>query len=59
VFPQRGKDEWSDWGYTYPERIELKDGENILVIRYEDFNRNMDGDINEFLLDHITLEKTD
>lgn len=59
VFPQRGKDEWSDWGYTYPERIELKDGENILVIRYEDFNRNMDGEINEFLLDHITLEKTD
>ncbi|NLE35633.1 MAG: glycogen debranching protein, partial [Bacteroidales bacterium] len=57
VFPQRGKDEWSDWGYTFPERIELKDGENILAIRYEDFNRNMDGEINEFLLDLISLEK--
>ncbi len=57
VFPQRGKDEWSDWGYTYPEWIELKEGENILTIRYEDFNRNMDGEINEFLLDKITLEK--
>ncbi len=57
VFPQRGKDEWSDWGYTYPEWIGLKDGENILTIRYEDFNRNMDGEINEFLLDRITLER--
>lgn len=57
VFPQRGKDEWSDWGYTYPEQIELMDGENILVIRYEDFNRNMDGLVNEFLLDQISLEK--
>ena len=57
VFPQRGKDEWSDWGYTYPEPVELRDGENILVIRYEDFNRNMDGQVNEFLLDHVLLER--
>ena len=57
VFPQRGKDEWSDWGYTYPEPVELRNGENFLVIRYEDFNRNMDGQINEFLLDQLLLEK--
>jgi hypothetical protein len=57
VFPQRGKDEWSDWGYTYPEWIDLKEGENILAIRYENFNRNMDGEINDFLLDRITLER--
>lgn len=57
VFPQRGKDEWSDWGYIYPEPVELRDGENLLVIRYEDFNRNMDGQINEFLLDQLSLEK--
>jgi len=57
VFPQRGKDEWSDWGYTYPEPVELMDGENFLIIRYEDFNRNMDGQVNEFLLDQLLLEK--
>ena len=57
VFPQRGKDEWSDWGYTYPEPVEIRDGENILVIRYEDFNRNMDGQVNDFLLDHVLLER--
>lgn len=57
VFPQRGKDEWSDWGNTYPEPVELRDGENTLLIKYEDFNRNMDGQVNEFLLDHVSLEK--
>lgn len=59
VFPQRGKEEWSDWGYTFPEWIELREGENILTIRYENFNMNMDGEINEFILDRITLERFD
>jgi len=57
VFPQRGKDEWSDWGYTFPEPVELRNGENILVIKYEEFNRNMDGQVNEFLLDQVLLER--
>lgn len=57
VFPQRGFDEWSDWGLTNVEWITLKSGENNLTVRYDDFNRNMDGEINEFLLDYISLEK--
>ncbi|MDM8003555.1 MAG: glycogen debranching protein [Bacteroidota bacterium] len=57
VFPQRGKDEWSDWGFTFPDWIDLKEGDNTLTIKYEDFNRNMDGEINEFLLDRIILER--
>jgi hypothetical protein len=57
VFPQRGFDEWSDWGLTNVEWITLKSGENNLTVRYDDFNRNMDVEINEFLLDYISLEK--
>lgn len=57
VFPQRGRDEWSDWGLTSVEWVDLRSGENILTIRYEDFNKNMDGEINEFLLDYISLER--
>jgi len=57
VFPQRGKDEWSSWGLTNIEWVTLKEGENTLTIRYEDFNRNMDGEMNEFLLDYISLQK--
>jgi hypothetical protein len=57
IFPQRGKDEWSNWGLTNVEYVTLKKGENLLTIRYEDFNRNMDGEINEFLLDCIYLQR--
>jgi len=57
VFPQRGKDEWSNWGLTNFEHITLNDGENLLTIRFDDFNRNMDGEINEFLLDYILLQR--
>jgi hypothetical protein len=57
IFPQRGKDEWSNWGLTNIEHITLKDGENSLTIRFDDFNRNMDGKINDFLLDCIFLQR--
>jgi len=57
IFPQRGKDEWSNWGLTYFEQITLREGENILTIRYDDFNRNMDGEINDFLMDCIYLQR--
>ncbi len=57
VFPQRGRDEWSDWGLTGVEWVNISNGENILTIRYDEFNRNMDGEINEFLLDYISLER--
>jgi hypothetical protein len=57
IFPQRGKDEWSSWGLTNFEYVTLKDDENILTIRFDDFNRNMDGEINDFLLDCIYLQR--
>jgi hypothetical protein len=57
IFPQRGKDEWSNWGLTNVEYVTLMKGDNLLTIRYEDFNRNMDGEINDFLLDCIYLQR--
>lgn len=57
IFPQRGSEEWSNWGMTNVEYVALKQGENVLMIRYDDFNRNMDGKINEFLLDYIEIQR--
>jgi Fe-S cluster biosynthesis and repair protein YggX len=57
IFPQLGKEEWSNWGLTNIEHITLMDGENSLTIRFDDFNRNMDGKINDFLLDCIYLQR--
>jgi hypothetical protein len=59
VFPQRGLDEWSNWGLTNVEYVTLQNGENLLTVRFDDFNRNMDGEINELLLDYLYLQKTE
>ncbi len=57
VFPQRGKDEWSDWGFSNSHRVRLKKGENTLTISFEDWNNNMNVDINTAMLDYIRITR--
>ncbi len=53
VMPQRGLDEWSDWGYSNSLRITIPDGENTLKISFEDWNINMNTEVNHAMIDHI------
>jgi len=53
VMPQRGLDEWSDWGYSNSLRITIPDGENTLKISFEDWNINMNTEVNRAMIDHI------
>jgi len=55
VMPQRGTDEWSDWGFTNAIEVELEKGTNTLTLQFDSWNTNMDGDINEALIDYIRL----
>ncbi len=55
VFPQRGEKEWSDFGYTNLRPIHLKQGTNTFRLSFEEWNENMDGDINEALIEHVLL----
>jgi len=55
VFPQRGTNEWSDWGFSNIIEVQLNKGNNQLTIRFEDWNINMDGEINDALLDYIRV----
>ena len=55
VMPQRGKDLWTDWGYSSVLQVHLTEGEHTLTIRYGENDRNMDGEINDALLDHVRL----
>ena len=57
VFPQRGTNEWSDWGFSNIIEVPLNKGNNQLTIRFEDWNINMDGEINDALLDYIRVIK--
>ena len=55
VMPQRGKDEWSDWGFSNSHTIPLNKGDNILKISFEDWNNNMNVDTNTAMLDYLRL----
>ncbi len=55
VMPQRGKGEWSNWGYTNLISVKLNKGANQLRLSFESFNNNMNGDINTALLDELKV----
>jgi len=57
VLPQRGKGEWSDWGYTNRVMVTLKKGKIHLEMIYDPANRNMNGETNEAVVDHVRLVK--
>mgnify|MGYP003624231548 FL=1 len=57
VFPQRGQDEWSDWGFSNSKKVYLKSGNNMLKIKFEDWNNNMNVDVNTAMLDYLRIIK--
>lgn len=59
VFPQRGQDEWSDWGFSNSISVELKAGSNDINIHFKEWNNNMNVEVNRAMLDYIRLIKTD
>jgi hypothetical protein len=57
VMPQRGLDEWSDWGYSNAHSITIGEGENTLKISFEDWNINMNTEVNKAMIDHIRFTR--
>jgi hypothetical protein len=57
VFPQRGKDEWSEWGYSNSRLMALNKGSNQLRLVLEPWNTNMNVDVNTAMLDYLRLQK--
>ena len=57
VLPQRGKDEWSDWGFSNLRRVSLKAGSNTVKVHFEDWNNNMNVDVNTAMLDYMRLRR--
>jgi hypothetical protein len=55
VFPQRGKDEWSEWGWSNSRVVNLSKGPNALKLMLEPWNINMNVDVNTAMLDGIRL----
>lgn len=57
IFPQRGQDNWDDYGYTNASLIDLKNKNNFFKISFEAFNKNMNENVNSFRIDKIRLIK--
>ncbi len=55
VFPQRGVDNWDEWGRTSPLAIQLEKGKHTFMLRFEAENDNMHIDINDFRLNGLEL----
>ena len=57
VFPQRGKGEWSDWGFSNSVKVKLQSGQHTIKLQFKDANENMNGEINQAMLDYLRLIK--
>ncbi|MCB0662711.1 MAG: hypothetical protein KDC24_08225, partial [Saprospiraceae bacterium] len=59
VLPQRGTNEWSDWGKSNALEVFFNKGENTFEIALKNWNINMDGTVNRAMLDKMVLIKID
>lgn len=57
VMPQRGKNRWTDWGWSNPLRVRLGPGPHVLRIAYGPLDANMNRRENTALLDHVRLTR--
>jgi len=57
VLPQRGVEEWSNWGFSNPIVVQLAKGKNVLTLTYEPANTNMNGAVNQAMLDYLRVRR--
>ncbi len=55
VFPQRGRDEWSEWGYSNARIVAFQPGVNRFRLVLEPWNTNMNVEVNTAMLDVVRL----
>lgn len=55
VLPQRGTNEWSNWGQTNHVQFQLSKGKHVIELVFEPQNENMNGDVNQAMLDAMQL----
>lgn len=55
VFPQRGTNEWSEWGMSNSVKVKLVKGQNHFILKLEPWNNNMNVEINKAMLDYVRI----
>ena len=57
VLPQRGVEEWSNWGFSNAVLVQLPAGKTVLTLAYEPANTNMNGAVNQAMLDYLRVQR--
>jgi hypothetical protein len=57
VFPQRGNEEWSNWGFSNPVLVNLQKGRQQISLSLDPANENMNMEINQAMLDYLRIRK--
>ncbi|MCK4578911.1 MAG: glycogen debranching protein, partial [Candidatus Marinimicrobia bacterium] len=55
ALPQRGVENWTDWGYSNANSTYLEKGRHRLSLIFTETDDNMNGTVNSALLDHARL----
>ena len=59
VLPQRGVEEWSNWGFSNSILMRLEKGTHSLTLAYEPANQNMNGAVNQAMLDYLRVRRVE
>lgn len=57
VLPQRGVNEWSEWGFTNTVQTSLEKGHHNITLTFDPANQNMNFDINQAMIDYMRITK--
>jgi hypothetical protein len=57
VLPQRGKDNWKDFGYTNHQTVQLSAGPHTFTLSFDPWDENMNGEVNRALIDQMRLTR--
>lgn len=55
IFPQRGKNDWNNWGFSNSVQLQLSKGKHVISLSFEDCNDNMNGAVNTAMLDLLRV----
>jgi hypothetical protein len=56
AMPQRGEMQWSKFGFSSVQSVNLNRGRHVIELRFEPEDQNMNPDVNRVLLDSVYLE---
>ncbi|WP_321333404.1 amylo-alpha-1,6-glucosidase [uncultured Bacteroides sp.] len=57
VFPQRGRDDWTNLGWSNSTHVSLKAGEHQIQLQYRAENENMNRDVNNAVIHKLKITR--